>query len=300
MSSGVSEEDFFRSIPGLTACRRFSIGSVDIGGDSPLVLFAGPCVIESHDHTLGLAEKLAGVARRIGIPFVFKASYDKANRTSATSFRGPGLEEGLRTLAAVKERLGVPVLTDFHGEAEAAPVAGVCDILQVPAFLSRQTDLLTAAARTGRPVAVKKGQFMAPWDMVNVVNKLKDAGCDDILLTERGVSFGYSNLVSDFRSLSIMRTMTGLPVCFDATHSVQQPGGLGAASGGQREFVPLLARAACAVGINALFLETHEDPARARSDGPNLVALDALEPLLHACLAIDRAAREWSTNPLLR
>lgn len=300
MSDPVSEEEYFHSVPGLTSCRQFMAGPVRVGGDAPLVLIAGPCVIESRDHTLRLAEAIAGKAAGLGIPLIFKASYDKANRTSAASYRGPGLEEGLAILAAVKDRLGLPVLTDYHSEREAAPVAEVCDILQVPAFLSRQTDLVTAAGRTGRPVAVKKGQFMAPWDMVNVVGKLNEVGCEDILLTERGVSFGYSNLVSDFRSISTMRTATGLPVCFDATHSVQQPGGLGASSGGQREFVPLLARAACATGINALFLETHDNPARASSDGPNLVPLDGLGPLLRACLALDNAVRQWSEAENLR
>lgn len=299
MADQVQEASYFQSIPGLTSCRKIRVGNLPVGGDAPLVLIAGPCVIESRDHLLGLGEKIKAIATRLGIPLIFKASYDKANRTSGKSFRGPGLEEGLKLLAEARSTLGVPVLTDFHSIEEAAPVGEVCDILQIPAFLSRQTDLVLAAGKTGRAVAIKKGQFMAPWDMVNVVEKLRESGCEDILLTERGVSFGYSNLVSDFRALSTMQTMTGLPVCFDATHSVQQPGGLGASTGGQRQFVPLLARAACASGINALFIETHENPAQAKSDGPNMVPLEHLEALLHICLSIDNAVREWSSNPLL-
>jgi len=276
----------------LVTCRTFLIGDVPVGGRHPLVLLAGPCVIESHEHTLMLAGEIKAVARRLGMPLVFKASYDKANRSSGASFRGPGLEEGLGILAAVKRVHGLPVLTDVHKEEEAPAVASACDLLQIPAFLCRQTDFVQAVGRAGKPVAVKKGQFLAPEDIANVVSKLKEVGCEDVLLTERGVSFGYHNLVSDFRALPSMQRLTGLPVCFDATHSVQQPGGLGNATGGKREFIPTLSRAACAVGINALFLEVHDNPAAAKSDGPNVVPLSELEGLLRICMTIDGAVRK--------
>ncbi len=249
--------------------------------------------MESRSHVLETAEGLAEIAHKLGVPFVFKASYDKANRTSVRAFRGPGLKEGLEILAEVRERTGLPVTSDVHTEAEAGPAGEVLDILQVPAFLCRQTDLLKAVAETGKPVNVKKGQFLAPWDMRNVAGKLRAFGCEDILLTDRGVSFGYGALVSDMRALSTMRELTGLPVCFDATHSVQQPGALGEATGGQRQYVPLLARAACAAGINALFLETHDKPDEAKSDGPNMVPLGRLESVLRGCLAADAAVRAW-------
>ncbi len=272
-------------------CRKISVGGIPIGGDAPLVLIAGPCVIESEDHLLFMADSLKKICARLNIPLVFKASYDKANRTSLDSYRGPGLDEGLRMLERVKRETGAPVLTDVHTEEQAAAAADACDILQIPAFLCRQTDFVQAIGRAGKPVNVKKGQFLAPWDIVNVTKKLAGSGCEEVLLTERGVSFGYGSLVTDFRSLPIMRELTGLPVCFDATHSVQEPGGLGSATGGKRQFVPPLARAACAVGVNALFLETHDIPDEAKSDGPNMVPLAAVEALLQSCKAIDHAVR---------
>jgi len=277
--------------PTLAQARAINIGPLKVGGSSPLTLIAGPCVIESEEHIHFVAERLVEMTSRLGIPFIFKASYDKANRTSVHSFRGPGLEEGMRILASVKKRFGVPILTDVHTEEQAAPVAQVCDILQIPAFLCRQTDFVAAVGRTGRAVNVKKGQFLAPADVRNIATKLKEVGCEDVLMTERGVSFGYGTLVSDFRALPLMQEATGLPVCFDATHSVQQPGGLGTATGGQRQFVPHLARAACAVGVHALFIETHDRPDEAKSDGPNMVPLAELEALLADCIAIDRVVR---------
>ncbi|MGF1573752.1 MAG: 3-deoxy-8-phosphooctulonate synthase [Sumerlaeia bacterium] len=278
--------DAFNPLVTLKTCRQFRIGNVPIGGGNPLVVFAGPCVLESAEHALDLATNVKEMCHKLGLGYVFKASYDKANRSSNTSFRGLGLAKGLEILAEVKEQLGVPILTDVHTEAEIQPVAEVVDILQIPAFLVRQTDFVQAVGRGGKPVNVKKAQFMAPEDIVNVVEKLQEVNCHDVLLTERGVTFGYKNLVSDFRSLPIMQHLTNLPVCFDATHSVQQPGGLGNASGGKREFVPVLARAACAVGVNALFIETHRNPDKAPSDGPNMVKLDELYTLLAKCSAI--------------
>ncbi len=265
------------------------IGSVIAGSGRPLVLICGPCVIEGLDHSLKLGSSIRGIADRLGLPYVFKASYDKANRSSVKSFRGPGAEEGLQILAKVKKELGVPVLTDIHESGQAATVAEVVDCLQIPAFLCRQTDLLVAAAKTGRAVNVKKGQFLAPWDMVNVVDKLRASGCDDIFLTERGASFGYNNLVSDMRSLVVMRDF-GVPVVFDATHSVQLPGGQGSSSGGQRQFIDPLARAAVAVGIDVLFVETHEDPEKALSDGPNALPLASLEAFLTRLVKIREAS----------
>jgi len=263
---------------------------VTIGGGDPLVLIAGPCVIESREHALTLGEKIAAVARSAGLPYIFKASFDKANRSSGKSYRGPGMDEGLGVLAEVREQLGVPVLTDVHTEEQIPAVAQVVDILQIPAFLSRQTDFLLAAARTGKAVNVKKGQFLAPWDMKNVVEKVLSVGNEKVLLTERGASFGYNNLVSDMRSLAVMREF-GYPVIFDATHSVQLPGGLGAASGGQRQFIAPLARAAAATGIDALFVETHENPDQALSDGPNNLPLEQLGQLLNQVQRIDEVLR---------
>ena len=242
-------------------------------------IIAGPCALETRDLALSTADHLAGVAARLGLTLIFKSSFDKANRTSLSSFRGPGMEEGLRWLADVKDATGLPVVTDIHSPAQAAPVAEVADVLQIPAFLCRQTDLLVAAAETGRVVNVKKGQFLAPWDMENVVGKLRGAGNERIWLTERGASFGYNNLVVDFRSFPIMGGF-GVPVVFDATHSVQLPGGQGGSSGGQREFVPTLARAAVAAGASGVFMETHPDPDRALCDGPNSLPLDRIETLL--------------------
>jgi len=246
---------------------------------------AGPCVIESHDLTLRIADHLAAVAARLSLPFVFKASFDKANRTSGKSFRGPGLEAGLRTLAAVKELTGLPVTTDIHECHQVAPVAEVCDLLQVPAFLARQTDLVQAAGRTGKAVNVKKGQFMAPWDMRHVVTKMAEVGNERLLLTERGATFGYGQLISDMRSIPWMQDL-GCPVIFDATHSVQMPGAAGDKSGGDRRMVPYLARAAVACGCDGVFLETHPRPDEALSDGPNMIALDDLPELVECCLRI--------------
>ena len=266
------------------------IGNVTVGGGAPLVLIAGPCVIEGKERTLAIGREVRAIADRLALPYIFKASFDKANRSSFQAFRGPGLNEGLRILAEIKDELGVPVLSDIHEAAQAAPASAVLDVLQIPAFLCRQTDLLHAAAQTGKPVNVKKGQFLSPAEMKNVVTKLEEAGNRSILLTERGSSFGYNNLVVDMRSLSILRSF-GYPVVFDATHSVQLPGGGGDRSAGQREFVPVLARAAAAVGIDALFLEVHDDPAAALSDGPNMVPLSDLEALLGQVLAVDAAVR---------
>jgi 2-dehydro-3-deoxyphosphooctonate aldolase (KDO 8-P synthase) len=260
---------------------------VRIGGGGPLVLLGGPCAIESEQFTVDMGHAIKEVCGRLGVPYVFKASYDKANRTSVDSYRGPGLDEGLRILARVREEVGVPVVTDVHEPAHCAAAAGVVDLLQIPAFLCRQTDLLVAAAATGKPVNVKKGQFVSPAEMRNVVRKLEVSGAAGILLAERGSSFGYNNLVVDFRGLAQMRELA--PVVFDATHSVQMPGGLGTSSGGQRQYVPLLARAAVAVGVDALFMEIHADPDQALSDGPNMVPLDRLEPLLTELLALHAA-----------
>ena len=265
------------------------VGSIAIGSKSQLALIAGPCQIEGKDHALRHAEAIIKAAESAQMSVIYKSSFDKANRTSSTAQRGVGLDEGLAILAAVKAEFGCPVLTDIHSEAQCASVAEVVDILQIPAFLCRQTDLLLAAAKTGAVINVKKGQFLAPWDMKHVAAKLAGAGNERILLTERGTSFGYNTLVSDMRSLPQMAD-TGYPVIFDATHSVQQPGGLGGASGGQREFVPVLARAAVAVGVSGLFIETHEDPDNAPSDGPNMVPLLELAPLLQKLSIIAQAA----------
>ena len=262
------------------------IGSARFAQDSPLALIAGPCALESRAHGLEMAQALKEIAGRLKIGLVYKSSFDKANRTSAVSARGLGLADALPIFAEIRERTGLPVLTDVHAPEQCAPTAEAVDVLQIPAFLCRQTDLLVAAARTGKPVNVKKGQFLAPWDMTNVVAKLLSAGNPNILLTERGVSFGYNTLVSDMRALPILAE-TGAPVIFDATHSVQQPGGQGTASGGERRFVPVLARAAVAVGVAGIFIETHQDPDRAPSDGPNMLPLAALEPLLKELIEID-------------
>lgn len=267
-----------------------SVGPVNIGGANPLVLIAGPCVIENKDHTLTLARALQEIAARVGVGLIFKASYDKANRTSVQSYRGPGMDAGLKILRAVKEETGLPVLSDVHDISQVEPAADVLDVIQIPAFLSRQTDLLVAAGETGRIVNVKKGQFQAPWDMENAIGKVLSTGNDQVLLTERGASFGYNNLVTDMRSLVIMRS-TGYPVVFDATHSVQLPGGAGSKSSGQREFVAPLSRAAVATGVDALFWEVHENPAKALCDGPNSLPLDAVEELLRQMLALDKIVR---------
>ena len=266
------------------------IGTYQVGGKNPLVLMAGPCVIEGKERTLKIAKGIKEITDRLGIPFIFKASYDKANRSSFSSFRGPGQKEGLAILQSIKDELRVPVISDVHEVAEVHAAAQVLDILQVPAFLSRQTDLVYACGKEGKAVSVKKGQFMAPGDMKNVVAKLREAGQENIFLTERGASFGYNNLVVDMRSFPIMRSL-GVPVIFDGTHSVQLPGGGGTHSTGQREFVGPLVRAATAIGIDGLFLEVHDNPAEALSDGPNMLYLDQLEDLLKDVLALDQIAR---------
>ena len=269
-----------------------TIGPCQCGRGQRLVVIAGPCVIEGEDLTLGIARRLGQIASRLPIQPVFKASFDKANRTSVESERGPGLQKGLAILRRIKEATGLPVTTDIHAPEQAAPVAEVCDLLQIPAFLARQTDLLTAAARTGRPVHVKKGQFLAPWDMKHVIGKLEAAGCRHVLLCERGTFFGYGRLVNDMRSIPQMQAL-GAPVVFDATHSVQEPGGLGSATGGNRQMVEPLARAAVAVGVDGLFFETHPQPDRALSDGPNMVPLEEFEPLLARLVAIRKTVEAF-------
>ena len=275
----------------MTTTRPVRIGSITIGGDAPLALIGGPCAIENEKHALMMAERLQRATAEVGVPFIYKSSYDKANRSSPHSYRGPGLVEGLRILRKVKEETGLAVLSDVHDVSQVGPAAEVLDVLQVPAFLCRQTDLIVACARSGRPINVKKGQFVAPRDMANVVEKVRWAGSEDLLLTERGTSFGYNNLIVDFRGLPIMRAF-GYPVVFDATHSVQLPGGQGDRSGGERQYVQALARAAVAVGVDALFMEIHEDPdrtladGRPLSDGPNMLRLDDLPRLLDEIRAI--------------
>lgn len=270
----------------------FSVGDIPVGGTAPLVLIAGPCVIESEAHATMLAEQIASVASSLGVPLIFKASYDKANRSSISSYRGPGLDRGLRTLAAIKKRTGLPILTDVHEVSHVAAAGEVCDVLQIPAFLSRQTDLLVAAGRSGRVVNIKKGQFLSPTEIANAVEKVATTGNEKIILTERGTSFGYQNLIVDMRSFPIMRKL-GYPVVFDVTHSVQLPAGEGKASGGQPEFIEPLARAGVAVGIDGIFLEVHENPAKALSDGTNALALDKLQPLLGKIVRLSTLAREW-------
>ncbi|MCY3755817.1 MAG: 3-deoxy-8-phosphooctulonate synthase [Alphaproteobacteria bacterium] len=270
--------------------REVAVGPVRFGNRLPLALIAGPCAIEGRAHALETAEALAAMTARLRLPFVYKSSYDKANRTGAGSPRGVGMEAGLDILAELRERFGCPVLTDVHEPGHCAPAAEAVDILQIPAFLCRQTDLLVAAAKTGAAVNVKKGQFLAPWDMAHVADKVSGAGNERVLLTERGASFGYNTLVSDMRALPEM-ARTGWPVIFDATHSVQQPGGLGGRSGGQREFAPVLARAAVAVGVAGVFMETHRDPDKAPSDGPNMIPLDKLAGILETLIAHDAIAK---------
>lgn len=262
----------------------------DVGPDRPLFLIAGPCVVESEGLILDTAGKLKELTGRLGVPFIFKSSFDKANRSSSKSFRGPGLEEGLRILSEVKRQLGLPILTDVHEDTPLAEVAAVADVLQTPAFLVRQTNFILNVCSQQRPVNIKKGQFLSPWEMQNVVDKARSTGNEQIMVCERGFSFGYNNLVSDMRSLSVMRG-TGCPVVFDATHSVQLPGGKGTASGGQREFVPVLARAAVAAGVAGIFMETHPDPDKALSDGPNAWPLARMEPLLTTLVELDRAVK---------
>ena len=278
----------------MTVPRHVIVGEITLGNDLPMMLIAGPCALESRDHALRVAESLKKITGRLGIGLIFKTSFDKANRTHSDSPRGAGLEVAMRVFPEIRQDLGIPVLTDVHLPEQCATVAESVDVLQIPAYLCRQTDLLEAAARTGRTVNVKKGQFLAPGDMANVAAKVAAAGNENILLTERGATFGYNTLVSDFRSLSFLAE-TGYPVVFDATHSVQQPGGLGEKSGGERQFVPALSRAAAAVGCAALFVETHPDPNNAPSDGPNMVPLAELERMLVGVLAIDRISKSVQT-----
>jgi 2-dehydro-3-deoxyphosphooctonate aldolase (KDO 8-P synthase) len=268
-----------------------TIGAVRFGNALPLALIAGPCALESRAHALEMAAALKEIAGRVGIGLVYKTSFDKANRTSVKSARGIGLDAALPIFAEIRDTLKIPVLTDVHDAEQCARVASAVDVLQIPAFLCRQTDLLIAAAKTGKVVNVKKGQFLAPWDMQNVVEKITAAGNKNVLVTERGASFGYNTLVSDMRALPILKRTTGAPVVFDATHSVQQPGGQGTSSGGEREFVPVLARAAVAVGVAGVFIETHQDPDKAPSDGPNMMPLKEMEPLLRTLVEFDRLAK---------
>ena len=276
----------------MTTTRELTLGTLRLGGANPLFLIAGPCVIESEAHARTMAERVARVAADASVPYIFKASYDKANRSSVKSFRGPGLKEGLRILGKIKSDLHFPILTDIHDAAHAEPAAEVCDILQIPAFLSRQTDLLIAAAKTGRVVNVKKAQFLSPWDMANVVEKIAASGNDKIILTERGASFGYQNLIVDMRSFPILQKL-GHPVVFDVTHSVQLPGGQGHASGGQPEFIEPLARAGVAAGVDGVFLETHDNPAAALSDGANALPLAQLPALLTRLKELSTIVRRW-------
>ena len=277
----------------MTTTREIALGPLRLGANNPLFLIAGPCVVESEAHARKMAESIAKIAADAGVPYIFKASYDKANRSSVKSFRGPGLKEGLRILSKIKHELDLPILSDIHEPSQAAPAAVVCDILQIPAFLSRQTDLLEAAAKTGRIVNVKKAQFLSPWDMTNVAEKIAQAGNNKIILTERGASFGYQNLVVDMRSFPILQKL-GYPVVFDVTHSVQLPGGQGHASGGQPEFIEPLARAGVAAGVDGIFLETHDNPEAALSDGANALPLSQLPALLARLRELSTVIRTWS------
>src|ERR1700723_1330036 len=274
---------------------RFSIGDISLGTGAPLFLIAGPCVIESEAHAMSMAERLAKIARGLKVPLIFKASYDKANRSSVSSFRGPGLKEGLRILGKIKSATGLPILTDVHEVSHVSPAAEVCDVLQIPAFLSRQTDLLVAVGKSGRVANIKKGQFLSPWDIANATEKVASTGNEKIILTERGTSFGYQNLVVDMRSFPIMREL-GYPVVFDVTHSVQLPGGEGKSSGGQPEFIEPLARAGAAAGVDGLFLELHDNPAKALSDGSNALPLAKFKALLQKIQHLAELAREWDAR----
>ncbi|MCW9044732.1 MAG: 3-deoxy-8-phosphooctulonate synthase [Alphaproteobacteria bacterium] len=274
----------------MTTPRHVSIGNVTFGNDLPLALLAGPCAMESRDHALETAEALVEMTSKLGMGLVYKSSFDKANRTSISSPRGIGIDKALPIFAEIKEKLGCPVVTDVHTEEHCAVAGEIIDLLQIPAFLCRQTDLLVAAAKTGKAINIKKGQFLAPWDMANVVKKVDEAGNSNVMVCERGVSFGYNTLVSDMRSLPIL-AKTGCPVVYDATHSVQQPGGQGGTSGGQREFAPVLARAAVSLGVAAVFIETHEEPDRALSDGPNMIPLKALPQVLEMLSEFDKLAK---------
>jgi 2-dehydro-3-deoxyphosphooctonate aldolase (KDO 8-P synthase) len=271
---------------------KFRVGGVEIGRGAPLFLIAGPCVIESEAHAMKMAERLSATARELGIPYIYKASYDKANRSSLASFRGPGIKEGLRILGAIKKKFGVPILTDVHEPAQAGPAAEVCDVLQVPAFLCRQTDLLVEVGRSGCAVNLKKGQFLSPWEMENAVEKVASTGNEKIILTERGASFGYQNLVVDMRAFPIMQKL-GYPVVFDVTHSVQLPGGEGKSSGGQPEFIEPLARAGVAAGVDGVFMEVHDNPAKALSDGANALPLEKFRSVTERIMKIAALVREW-------
>jgi len=277
----------------MTSVATFSVGNVALGGNAPLFVIAGPCVIESEAHATKIAERLREICEELHLPLIFKASYDKANRTSGASFRGPGAKEGLKILGAIAKRTGLPILSDVHDVSQVAPAAEVCDVLQIPAFLCRQTDLLVAAGKTGRAVNVKKGQFVSPWEMQNAAEKVASTGNKKILLTERGASFGYQNLVVDMRSVPVMRKF-GYPVVFDATHSVQLPGGDGKSSGGQPEFIEPLARAAVAAGADGIFVEVHDDPSKALSDGSNALKLDLFKPLMKRLSQMSTLVREWN------
>jgi len=279
----------------MNASREISVGPLRVGGKQTLFLVAGPCVIESEKHCAMMAERLAALAAARKVPLIFKASYDKANRSSISSYRGPGLAEGLRILRTIRERFHLPVLTDVHETSQVGPAAEACDVLQIPAFLSRQTDLLVAAGRSGRVVNLKKGQFLSPWDMANVVEKVSSTGNQNIIVTERGTSFGYQNLVVDMRSFPILRSL-GCPVVFDVTHSLQLPGGEGKSSGGQPQFIETLARAGTAAGVDGIFLEVHDDPTRALSDGSNSLRLDQLPPLLEKLTQLAALVRGWSSS----
>ena len=279
----------------MSTSREISLGSLRLGAGNPLFLIAGPCVIESEVHARVIAEKVAKIAADAEVPYIFKASYDKANRSSLKAFRGPGMKEGLRILKEIKKELKIPILTDIHDVSQAKPAAEVCDVLQIPAFLARQTDLLIAAGETGRIINIKKGQFLSPWDMDNVAEKVESTGNKKIILTERGTSFGYQNLVVDMRSFPVMQR-TGYPVVFDVTHSVQLPGAQGVASGGQPQFIEPLARAAVAAGVDGIFLETHDNPAAARSDGPNALPLAHLKALLLKLKGLNSVVRRWSAS----
>lgn len=274
------------------AAHKVTAGTVSFANDLPLTIIAGPCQMESREHAFDMAGALKELSEKLGFGLIYKSSFDKANRTSLGGKRGLGLDKSLAVFADIKKELGLPTLTDIHENDQCAPVAEIVDILQIPAFLCRQTDLLIAAAKTGAVINVKKGQFLAPWDMKNVVAKLTESGNDNVLVTERGASFGYNTLVTDLRGLPIMKRDTGMPIVFDATHSVQQPGGQGGSSGGQREFVPVLARAAVSLGIAGVFMETHQDPDNAPSDGPNMVPLDQLEGVISDLMAFDKLAKE--------
>jgi 2-dehydro-3-deoxyphosphooctonate aldolase (KDO 8-P synthase) len=280
----------------MSETREIQIGSVRLGGNSPLALIAGPCVIESESHAMRMAESIAKIAADLHVPYIYKASYDKANRTSINSYRGPGIPEGLRVLRKIKDQFKLPILSDVHDVAQVAPAAEVCDVLQIPAFLSRQTDLLVAAGKSNRVVNLKKGQFLSPWEMSNAVEKVASTGNKNIFLTERGTSFGYQNLIVDMRTFPIMRKL-GYPVIFDVTHSVQLPGGEGKSSGGQPEFIEPLARAGVAVGVDGIFLEVHDNPSAALSDGTNALPLDKLRALLTRLKELSSLTRVWDSQP---